>query len=186
MKSDALITTDPSRVAPLQAIVIDVDGVLTDGSIWLGPKGEEFKRFDVRDGLGVVMALKAGLKVFLVTSRPSESTRRRGRELGVTEVIYGHPTKVQAMDELLTRYRLGEDQICYIGDDLTDLMLVRSALLGVAVADAHEDLKEVADLVCQNGGGKGAVRETIELILRIRGDWEEMVQRMDPDYVDDL
>ncbi len=186
MKTEAISTTDPSQVEPLQALIIDVDGTLTDGSIWLGPRGEEFKRFDVRDGLGVVMALNAGLKVFLLTSRPAEATRRRGREMGVTEVVFAHPSKTQAFDELLDRHRLEEEQVCYIGDDLTDLVPVKSALLGVAVGDAHEDLKEVADLVCQNPGGHGAVRETIELILRIRGVWEDLVQRMDPEYVDDL
>jgi 3-deoxy-D-manno-octulosonate 8-phosphate phosphatase (KDO 8-P phosphatase) len=186
MKTQAMITTDPSQIEPLQAIVIDVDGTLTDGSIWLGPRGEEFKRFDVRDGLGVIMALNAGLKVFLFSSRQSEATRRRGQELGVTEVVFAYPSKIQAFDDLLSRHHLGEDQVCYIGDDLTDLVPIKSTLLGVAVGDAHEDLKEAADLVCESRGGMGAVRETIELILRIRGVWEELVQRMDPDYVDDL
>jgi len=182
MTDPARMTTDPSRVNRLLAIVCDVDGTLTDGQIAFGPRGEEFKRFDVRDGLGVIMALRAGLKVFFLSSRLCPATRRRARELGVTEAVPGHPTKLAAFDDLIARHGLKDHHVCFIGDDLTDLVLVRRVSLGVAVADAHELVQEGADLVCESPGGHGAVREMVELILKVRGDWERIVREMDPDF----
>ncbi len=182
MRDPRRLTTDPSRVSPLRAIVCDVDGTLTDGTILLGPTGDELKAYDVRDGLGITMALRAGLEVYLMTGRPSASAHTRGRELGVTETVVASETKSAAFQELLARRSLTDREVCYIGDDLTDLVPVRRAQLGVAVADAHEELREVADLVCTRPGGRGAVREVIELILQVRGDWERLVRKMDPDY----
>ena len=186
MTDSPRLTTDPSRVNPLQAIVCDVDGTLTDGSLFLGDKGEEFKSFDVKDGLGIAMALRAGLRVFFLSSRPSTATQQRAKELGVTETVYGRPSKVAAYEDILFRHTLTDDQVCYIGDDLTDLMLIKRVLLGVAVADAPEEVREGADLVCERPGGRGAVREVVELILKVRGDWERIVKEMDPDFVGKL
>ena len=186
MSDPSRMSTDPARVNRLTAIVCDVDGTLTDGKIVLGPAGEEFKHFDVRDGLGIVMALRAGLKVFLLSSRLCQATRRRARELGVTEAIPGHPTKLAAFDDLLARHGLKDRHVCYIGDDLTDLILIRRVSLGVAVADAHELVRKSADLVSETAGGHGAVREVVELILQVRGDWERIVREMDPDFSGNL
>jgi 3-deoxy-D-manno-octulosonate 8-phosphate phosphatase (KDO 8-P phosphatase) len=182
MSDVARMTTDPARVNRLLAIVCDVDGTLTDGGLVLGPRGDELKRFDVRDGLGTLMALRAGLKFFFLSSRLCAATRRRARELGVTEAVPGHPTKVAAFDDLLARHSLKDHHVCYVGDDLTDLVLVKRVSLGVAVADAHELLRRDADLVAESRGGHGAVREIVELILQVRGDWERIVRGMDPDF----
>jgi 3-deoxy-D-manno-octulosonate 8-phosphate phosphatase (KDO 8-P phosphatase) len=180
------LTTDPSRVNPLQAIICDVDGTLTDGCLFIGDDAEEFKCFDVRDGLGIVMALRAGLRVFFLTSRPSNATQRRARELGVTETVYGRPSKLAAYEDILFRHTLTDGQVCFIGDDLTDLVLIKRVLLGVAVGDAHEELCKAADLVCERPGGRGAVREVVELILKVRGDWERIVKEMDPSFAGQL
>lgn len=176
------LTTDPKRVNPLKAIVCDVDGTLTEGSLLLGSNGEELKQFNVHDGLGIAMAIRAGLKVFFLTSRPSAATRTRGQELGVTDTWVARGSKVAALDEMLAKHALSKQDVCYIGDDLTDMVPIRTVLLGVAVSDAHPELREVADLICTRPGGHGAVREVIELILQVRGDWERIVQQMDPEF----
>ncbi len=176
------LTTDPKRVNPLKAIVCDVDGTLTDGSLLLGRMGEEFKQFNVHDGLGITMAIRAGLKFFFLTSRPSAATHTRGQELGITGIQVADGSKAAALEDLLVSHNLTKKEICYIGDDLTDLVPVRTALLGVAVSDAHAEVREAADLICTRPGGHGAVREVIELILQVRGDWERIVQQMDPEF----
>ena len=136
--------------------------------------------------MGVAMALRAGLRVFFLSSRLGPATRRRARELGVTEAIPAHPDKVTAFDELLARHKLKDKHVCYVGDDLTDMMLVRRVGLGVAVGSAHELLRDAADLVTERDGGHGAVRELVELILQVRGDWERIVRDMDPDFTGEL
>lgn len=164
------------RCHPICLILSDVDGVLTDGGIVLDHEGIETKRFHVRDGLGIRLWQKAGYRFGVITNRSSNIVKIRMAELGIEIVRQGIDNKRKAMQDLLAELRLASDQVCYIGDDLLDLSAIHAAGLGVAVADACPELRQAAHYVTTLPGGSGAVRETIELILRAQARWDDMIQ----------
>jgi 3-deoxy-D-manno-octulosonate 8-phosphate phosphatase (KDO 8-P phosphatase) len=165
------------RCQPIELIVSDVDGVLTDGSIVFNNEGIEIKRFHIRDGLGIRLWQRAGGKFGVVTGRNSHIVNVRAAELGIDLVRQGIEHKLQALREIAVQFRLSPEQICYIGDDLPDLPAVRFAGLGVAVADSCTELRDVAAYVTQLAGGQGAVRETVELILKSQQRWDDVIQK---------
>jgi YrbI family 3-deoxy-D-manno-octulosonate 8-phosphate phosphatase len=165
------------RCQPIELIVSDVDGVLTDGSIVFNNDGIELKRFHIRDGLGIKLWQWAGGKFGVVTARNSHIVNVRAAELGVDLVRQGVEHKLAALREIAAQFRLSPEQICYIGDDLPDLPAVRFAGLGVAVADSCVELRDVAAYVTQLAGGQGAVRETVELILKSQQRWDDVIQK---------
>ena len=160
----------------IQLILSDVDGVLTDGTIWYDNHCVESKPFHARDGLGIDIWHQAGFKFGLVTGRSSQIVSHRASELKITIVRQGISDKLEAVHEILEQLQLSFDQVCFIGDDLPDLLPIRHAALGVAVADAVPEVAAAADYVTQHYGGKGAVRETIELILKHQGCWPVIVR----------
>jgi 3-deoxy-D-manno-octulosonate 8-phosphate phosphatase (KDO 8-P phosphatase) len=164
------------RCLPIRLIVSDVDGVLTDGGIVFDNEGIEIKRFHVRDGMGIRLWQKAGYRFGLITHRSSNIVKMRVAELGIEIIRQGIDNKLAAMRQILDELRLAPAQACYIGDDLPDLSVVRAVGLGVAVADACAELRQSAHYVTVVPGGAGAVRETIELILKAQGRWEDMIQ----------
>jgi 3-deoxy-D-manno-octulosonate 8-phosphate phosphatase (KDO 8-P phosphatase) len=164
------------RCRAIRLILSDVDGVLTDGGIVFDNQGIETKRFHARDGLGIRLWQKAGYRFGLVTHRSSHIVKMRVAELGIDVVRQGIDDKLSAMKGILGELRLTPDQACYLGDDLPDLPVVRAVGLGVAVADACRELREAAHYTTTLAGGAGAVRETVELILRAQGRWEDLVQ----------
>jgi len=164
------------RCRAVQLILSDVDGVMTDGGIVLNNQGIEIKRFHARDGMGIRLWHKAGYRFGLITHRSSHIVKMRVAELGIEILRQGTDDKLSAMKEILKELRLAPSQVCYLGDDLPDLSLVRSAGLGVAVADACAELREAAHYVTTLPGGSGAVRETIELILKAQSRWEDLIQ----------
>jgi 3-deoxy-D-manno-octulosonate 8-phosphate phosphatase (KDO 8-P phosphatase) len=164
------------RCQPLRLILSDVDGVLTDGGIILDNQGIETKRFHVRDGMGIRLWQKAGYHFGLITHRSSNAVKMRVAELGIEIIRQGIDNKLTAMRGILGELRLMPQQVCYIGDDLPDLPVVRSVGFGVAVADACAELREAAHYVTTLAGGLGAVRETIELILKAQSRWEDLIQ----------
>ncbi|NQT37532.1 MAG: HAD hydrolase family protein [Planctomycetes bacterium] len=168
-------TADP-RYQAIELILSDVDGVLTDGRIVFDNQGIESKRFHVRDGVGVKLWQKAGYRFGLITSRSSHIVKTRAAELGIEIVRQGTRDKLAAVQQLLDEFGLQPEQICYIGDDLPDLAVVETAGLGVAVADACDELRQAADYVTALAGGQGAVRETIELILKAQRLWDDLIQ----------
>ena len=153
------------RAGRIKLLLLDVDGVLTDGRIYLGPRGEELKAFHVRDGSALVRLLRAGLAVALISGRRSKAVLRRGRELGIGEIHQGVKDKAAVLAQLLQGYSCGPEEAAYVGDDLPDLEIMREVGLSVAVADAHPQLQEAADYVTEKRGGEGAVMEIAELIL---------------------
>lgn len=157
-------------------ILSDVDGVLTDGRIVFDNQGIESKRFHVRDGVGVKLWQKAGYRFGLITSRSSHIVKTRAAELGIELVRQGTRDKLTAMQQILDEFGLQPGQVCYIGDDLPDLAVVETVGLGVAVADACDELRQTADYVTVLAGGQGAVRETIELILKAQRLWDDLIQ----------
>jgi 3-deoxy-D-manno-octulosonate 8-phosphate phosphatase (KDO 8-P phosphatase) len=166
-----------ARVEKIKLLVLDVDGVLTDGRLYYHDDGTESKAFNVRDGHGIKLAQRAGIEVALISGRNSPCVDKRAADLGITEVVQGPKEKVPIFERLLAEKGLAPEQAAFVGDDLVDLPVMRRAGLAVAVADASEHLFEAAHYVTLARGGKGAVREVIELILATQGLWEKIVAR---------
>lgn len=165
---------NPNRI---RLLLLDVDGVLTDGGIWIHPDGSESKCFNVYDGHRIQMWQRAGLLCGLLSGRQSEATCRRAEQLGIPLVLQNCKDKLPAFEQLLIQMQLEPDEVAYVGDDLMDLPILRRAGLAVAVANAPEEVRRHADYVTVREGGKGAVAEVIEYLLRITGRWEELLKR---------
>jgi len=161
----------------VRLLVLDVDGVLTDGRIIWGTSGEETKQFHVRDGSAIKWLIRAGVQVAWLTGRSSPVVDRRAEELGVREVVQGAKQKLPAFLELLRRTGCPPEEVCYLGDDLPDIPVLMRVGLACAVADAAEEVKALCPVVTRAPGGCGAVREIAERILRARGAWEELLAR---------
>jgi 3-deoxy-D-manno-octulosonate 8-phosphate phosphatase (KDO 8-P phosphatase) len=164
------------RLARVKLFLCDVDGVLTDGSIFIGGE-REFKRFNIRDGLGLVLARRAGLKIGWVSARPSLATKMRADELKIHFLVQqgDHTSKTGAIEELLAQEKLSWNDVCFVGDDIVDLGPLKHAGLAVAVADGVAEAKAVAHFTTKAAGGRGAVREVIERILRAQEKWKPFV-----------
>lgn len=154
-----------NRAAKIKLLLLDVDGVLTDGKIYLGNHGEELKSFHVRDGSALVRGQREGLKIALISGRYSGSVELRARELGISEVYQGIADKLPIVEELMERYSCGEEETAYIGDDRTDLPVFQRVGFAITVADAHPAAVKAADYQTARRGGEGAVMEVVELIL---------------------
>ncbi len=163
------------RVQPIKMIVLDVDGVLTDGQLFFSREGETMKAFHTQDGLGISLAHRAGIETAILTGRASEMVRLRGEELQIGDIYQGRADKVESMQELLDKHRLAVSQICYVGDDLNDLPLLLQVGLACTVANAVPEVKAVSHFVTSRSGGRGAVRQIIEMILQLQGKWESIV-----------
>jgi 3-deoxy-D-manno-octulosonate 8-phosphate phosphatase (KDO 8-P phosphatase) len=171
---------EPERLCAVRLIAMDVDGVLTDGAIIWSPTGSgvecnEIKIFDVKDGFAVKWASKLGLTTAIVTGRLSPAVQQRARELGVTFLVTGCANKREGLAHVCHQAELPPESVAYIGDDLPDLGALKLAGLGIAVADAVPEVKDAADAVTVAQGGRGAVREAVEAILRGQGLWEHVV-----------
>jgi 3-deoxy-D-manno-octulosonate 8-phosphate phosphatase (KDO 8-P phosphatase) len=157
--------------AKTKLLILDVDGVLTDGRIIMNDRGEEIKCFHVRDGHGLKLAMNAGIHVVIITGRKSRTVDHRARDLGIQEVYQGVEDKESLLKKLIQHKKVAKEQVCCMGDDLPDLPMFNQAGISVAVADASPELRKEADFVTKNRGGKGAVREVCELILKAQGKW---------------
>lgn len=160
-----------SRAKRIRVLVLDVDGVLTDGRLTYLPGGGESKTFHVRDGLGIQLLIASGCKVAVVSGRESEVVARRARELNIDLVLLGIADKVEAYETVLMELDLTDEDVAYVGDDLPDLPLLRRAGLAFAVADAAPEVRAAAHVVLRAGGGQGAVREACERILKSKSAW---------------
>jgi len=170
------MTSDP-RCEPIRLILSDVDGVLTDGGVIFDNQGIETKRFFIRDGMGIKLWQQAGYRFGIVTGRSSHIVQLRAAELNIDLVRQGMSEKTAAVEEILRQLSLDWNQLCYIGDDLPDLPVIRRAGLGVAVADAAAEVRERAGYVTSAVGGAGAVRELVEMILKEQRRWDDLIQR---------
>ncbi len=166
-----------ARAAAVELLLLDVDGVLTDGGIVYADTGAEVKRFHVRDGSGLKLWQLAGKRAAVVSGRDTPVVARRAAELGLSPVLQGRPEKVPAFEEVLAATGLRADQVCAIGDDLPDLPVLRRCGVRVAVADACPELRAAADYVTAVPGGHGAVRDAIEWLLKLQGRWDGIVAR---------
>ena len=165
-----------TRASDIRLIVSDVDGVWTDGKIIYVGESREIKEFNVRDGLAAKLAQRAGITVALLTSRRSPALARRARELGVHDLLQGSANKLQSCTRLLQKLDLRFEQMLYVGDDLPDLAPMTRAAISAAPADAADDVRRTATWKLSSSGGHGAFRETVERLLRERGDWEVILE----------
>ncbi len=154
------------RARRIKMIIMDVDGVLTDGRIILGNKGEELKNFYVQDGQGIDIALRRGLVITLVSGRKSKVVERRAEELKIKEVYQNIAKKIEVYSKLLKKYSLKDEEVAYIGDDLGDIPPLRKAGLAISPANGVEEVKRIVHYVTRASGGRGAVREAIDIILK--------------------
>lgn len=186
---ETALTHEPGRLQPgldratalrVKLVCFDVDGVLTDGGIYLGDvagQRQEFKRYDIQDGLGIKLLQRAGIEVALLTGRVSESVALRARELAISEVVQDeHARKLPALHRLLARKGIHVSEVAFVGDDLPDLAVLRVVGLPVVVANGSADAARVARVRLTRTGGHGAAREFCELLLRARGEWDALVE----------
>lgn len=164
-------------VVNIRLVVLDVDGVLTDGRLLIGEDGTESKAFNIRDGHGIKMLQQAGVVVGIITGRTSASVKHRATDLSVEHLYQGREDKLTALNELLTKLTLQPAQAAFVGDDVVDLPAMLKVGLAVAVSDAHELVKEHAHWVTPGAGGHGAVREVCEMIMGVQGTYTTTMQR---------
>lgn len=161
--------TPVQRAAAIRLLVLDVDGVLTDGRLYFGAAGEALKVFDVRDGHGIRMLQRAGVEIAILSARNSEIVAVRARELGIARVLQGQADKAHSFRWLLTQSRLVAEQAGFVGDDLPDLPVLRVAGFAATVADARDEVKAAAHFIAPHAGGRAAVRAIAEFVLRAKG-----------------
>jgi len=172
------------KLMQIKLIIMDVDGVLTDGRIILG-KEEELKFFHVRDGMGISIARASGLKIGVITGRSSIAVERRAKELKIDYIVQGCKNKLKALDEILEKEKINYENVCYIGDDIIDIPVFRLVGYSATVADAPESIKSETAYVSNKSGGKGAVRDIIEFILKNKGNLENTINNMIKEWAND-
>jgi 3-deoxy-D-manno-octulosonate 8-phosphate phosphatase (KDO 8-P phosphatase) len=163
--------------AKIELVLSDVDGVMTDGGIQILDDGQQFLKFHIRDGMGVRLWREAGKRFGIVTGRNLEAVKRRAADLWLDIVKVGVDDKLPAVDAIAADLMLSREQVCFIGDDLLDLATIRAVGLGVAVADAAEDVRRAAKYTTSVPGGAAPVREVIELLLKNTGRWQDVIER---------
>lgn len=159
----------------IKLLILDVDGVLTDGSIILDGNDNELKSFHVRDGHGIKMAMRAGIRVAIITGRSSKVVERRARELGIKEVFQKCHDKMAAYGQLAEKFSLNDSEIAYVGDDVVDIPVLKTCGFAVAVADADEEINAFVQMITKQCGGRGAVREVCDFILKAKGLWKGII-----------
>lgn len=157
------------KASKIKWFFCDIDGTLTDGGVYYSPEGELLKRFSLRDGTGFFLLRQCGIKTGFVTTEKSPIVEQRAKKLKIDKYFFGTHRKVEVMQEFLASQGLSMENVAFIGDELNDVKLLRSAGLSFAVNDAAEQAKEISDIICKNSGGKGAFREAVESLLTLRG-----------------
>lgn len=165
-----------ARAAKIKLMAFDVDGVLTDGSLYYGHDGREYKVFHSRDGHGMKMLQRSGVEIAIITARSSQAVAHRMANLGITHVYQGALEKLPAFQQLITALRLDPQQVAYVGDDIVDLPVMTRVGLAIAVADAHEDVHRRAHWCTRMPGGRGAARDACELIMRVQGTYDGLLK----------
>lgn len=166
------------KLEKIKILLLDVDGVMTDGSIIYNDSGNEIKSFCVKDGLGIRLLMNAGIKTGVVTGRSSEALHHRCKNLRIEYIFDGILNKVKILDKIIEMTGIQASEIAYMGDDLPDILIMRGVGIPIAVADAHESVIETACIVTSAKGGNGAIREVCEAILKAQGQWESVLNRL--------
>jgi 3-deoxy-D-manno-octulosonate 8-phosphate phosphatase (KDO 8-P phosphatase) len=171
------MSTVAQRAARIKLLILDIDGVLTDGRVIYDSKGQEIKFFDVTDGHGLRLLQRAGVEIIWLSGRESEVNRMRAKELGISEIHEDAKIKLPVLEKILAGHKLGPEHVAYMGDDLIDLPAMRAVGLALAPASARPEVKAEAHWVARHQGGRGAVRDACELLLRSSGAWDEVTAR---------
>ena len=166
-----------ARIRRVKLVVFDVDGVLTDGAILVMPDGREIKSFNVLDGVGIKYLERAGIVTAILSGRTAKAVNHRARELGIRHVLQGYKRKLDGLARLARRARIPPERMCFVGDDLPDIPVMRKVALAVAVAGARPEVIRAAHWVTRAGGGAGAAREIAEKILKAQGKWRGVTAR---------
>jgi len=161
------------RAKKIKLLILDVDGVLTDGRIIYDSKGSDLKLFDVHDGLGVHLLGKMGIKTILITAKNSKAIKPRAKDMHVEKVYGSIVPKTIVYDKILTEYKVSEEEVCFVGDDLVDIGIMKRVGLPISVPNACQEIKDLSLYTTEKRGGRGAVREVAELILKSQGLWQE-------------
>ena len=164
------------RAKKIKLLILDVDGVLTDGRIIYDNFGDELKCFNVQDGFGMMLFYRAGIKSVIITAKKTRIVKRRACDMHVA-AVYSNHEKLKTYRKVLKRFRVKDEEVCFMGDDLLDLPIIKRAGLAVAPPNAVEDVKKSAHYITQRQGGKGAVREVIEIILKSQGLWDRVISK---------
>ncbi len=163
------------KLRDIRLLVCDVDGVLSDGKVFYSANGDEIKNFNIKDGLGIKLLQKLGIEVAIITGRDSPMVARRAQELGVSKLYQGKRNKIASFEELLSELALCDAQVAYAGDDLPDLPLLKRCGIAIAPADAAPQIRQIADIVTQQKGGEGCVREFVDLLIDSRDAWSTVL-----------
>lgn len=166
-----------SAAKKIKLLLLDVDGVLTDGRLYYGNSGEEMKAFNIQDGLGIKLLQQGGIQVGIITGRVSDLLQRRATELGINPVIQGREDKLTALNELMLTAGLNLDEVAFVGDDLPDLAVIKKVGLGITVANGSATLKAIADWQTTRKGGDGAVREVAEMLLTCQDKFAHLLEQ---------
>jgi len=166
-----------TRAKNIKFIILDVDGVLTDGRITFNSKNEEFKSFDVKDGHGIKLAQRCGIKFAIITGRWSPIVEKRCKELNIDEVHQNADDKAKIFNEILNKYKIKEEEVAYMGDDLADVPVFKRAGLAATVSDAFDYIKKEVHYITKLKGGRGAVRELIDFILQKQSQWNSIIKK---------
>jgi 3-deoxy-D-manno-octulosonate 8-phosphate phosphatase (KDO 8-P phosphatase) len=166
-----------ARARRIKLLLMDCDGVLTDGRLWLTSDGDEQKAFHARDGQGISLLHRAGLQTGIITGRTSSAVDRRAQDLKMSYLRQYAKDKIKALEEILAEAGVTTDECAYIGDDVGDIPVMRRVGLAVAVSDAVEETKQAAQYITALRGGQGAVREVCDLVLKAQGRWDELMER---------
>lgn len=169
------------KIKRIKLLILDVDGVLTDGKVIIDDEGKETKHFNVRDGHGLKMLMRYGIEIVFLTGRRSMVVERRARELGISEVHQGAKNKLSFYSEIVERRKLAGDEVGYIGDDIVDIPFMKHVGFCAAVADAAPEVLQIADYIAGRAGGEGAVREICDMILKVQGKWRSVAERYELD-----
>jgi len=165
------------KLIKIKLLILDVDGVMTDGRIIMDSEGREIKNFDVRDGHGIKVLQRYGIKVAILTGRQSQVVEHRAKDLDIKDVYQKVFNKKEVFEKILKKHKLSADEAAFVGDDIIDIPVLKSVGFSAAVADAMDVVKKSVDYVAKNNGGRGAVREICEMILKAKGRWPEIAAK---------
>jgi 3-deoxy-D-manno-octulosonate 8-phosphate phosphatase (KDO 8-P phosphatase) len=165
------------KARKIKVLIVDIDGVMTDGRIIYSIYGDELKFFDVQDGFGITLLNRAGIKSIVITAKKSRIVKIRARDMRVAKAYQGHMDKTKPFDHALRKFRVIPEEVCFIGDDLIDIPVLKRVGLAVAVPNAMEEVKASAHYITSKMGGRGAVREVCDLILKAQGKWDLATER---------
>ncbi len=160
------------RIKKIKVLILDIDGVMTDGHIIYSIYGDELKFFDVQDGFGITLLRRAGIKSVIITAKKSRIVKLRARDMKVEKAYQGYTVKLKAFNRVIKKFRVKPEEVCFIGDDLIDLPILKRVGLAVAVPNAVEEVRQHAHFVTSRAGGHGGVRELCDLILKSQGKWD--------------